>query len=84
MNYEQKAFDKVLRLADHVAATWDPAMKWMWGEALLGYALDELDKANGSNRYTDFLAAYCDHWAAADPEVNTLNIITESTQMLLG
>ena len=70
MNYERKAFDKVLRLADHVAATWDPAMKWMWGEALLGYALDELDKANGSNRYTDFLAAYCDHWAAADPEVN--------------
>ena len=45
MEYKQEYYEKVRRLADHVAATWDPKMKWMWGEALLGYALDELDKA---------------------------------------
>ena len=31
-----------LALADFVVSTWDPKMKWMWGEALLGYALDEV------------------------------------------
>ena len=70
MRYEQQEFDKVLRLADHVASTWDPKMKWMWGEALLGYALDELDKVNGTTRYTEFLTAYCDYWAKADPAVD--------------
>ena len=45
-------------------------MKWMWGEALLGYALDELDKVNGTDRYTEFLTAYCDYWAKVDPAVD--------------
>ena len=70
MRYEQQEFDKVLRLADYVASTWDPKMKWMWGEALLGYALDELDKVNGTHRYTEFLTAYCDYWAKVDPAVD--------------
>ena len=47
MNYNEKYYDRVRRLADYVTATEDPKMKWMWGEALLGYALDELDKENG-------------------------------------
>ena len=63
-------YEKVGRLADFVAATWDPKMKWMWGEALLGYALDELDRANNTQRYTDFLTRYCDYWAAVDPAVD--------------
>lgn len=70
MNYNKNYYDKVVRLADFVAATWDPKMKWMWGEALLGYAMDELDKENGRSDYTDFLKAYCDHWAKADPAVD--------------
>ena len=70
MRYEQQEFDQVLRLADHVVATWDPKMKWMWGEALLGYALDELDRENGSSRYTSFLTAYCDYWVKQDPAVD--------------
>ena len=63
-------YEKVKKLADFVAATWDPKMKWMWGEALLGYALDELDKENGATDYTDFLTRYCDHWVAEDPRVD--------------
>ena len=70
MEYKQEYYEKVRRLADHVAATWDPKMKWMWGEALLGYALDELDKAGGTNNYTDFLTKYCDWWVSRDPAVD--------------
>ena len=70
MIYNEKYYDKVKRLADYVSATADPKMKWMWGEALLGYALDELDKENGREDYTEFLSAYCDYWAKADPDVD--------------
>ena len=67
MQFNKEYYDKVKRLADFVASTWDPKMKWMWGEALLGYAMDELDKENGREDYTDFLCAYCDYWAKEDP-----------------
>ena len=70
MKYNQHYYDRVGRLADFVSATWDPKMKWMWGEALLGYALDELDKQNGESKYTDFLTKYCDYWAEVDPAVD--------------
>ena len=70
MNYNEKYYDSVRRLADYVTATEDPKMKWMWGEALLGYALDELDKENGTEDYTAFLRAYCDYWAKVDPAVD--------------
>ena len=70
MNYNEKYYDRVRRLADYVSATEDPKMKWMWGEALLGYALDELDKENGTEDYTAFLRAYCDYWAKVDPAVD--------------
>ena len=42
----------------------------MWGEALLGYALDELDKENGREDYTPFLKAYCDYWVKLNPAVD--------------
>lgn len=70
MEYRNEYYEKVKRLADYVAATWDPKMKWMWGEALLGYAMDELDKENGREDYTSFLRDFCDHWAKADPAVD--------------
>lgn len=70
MNNSSEYYAKVKRLADFVASSWDPKMKWMWGEALLGYALDEFDKANGSEDYTAFLRAYCDYWVKADPAVD--------------
>ena len=70
MQYRESYYKKVIQLADFVTSTWDPKMKWMWGEALLGYALDELDKANNSNSYTDFLKMYCDYWVKENPAVD--------------
>ena len=70
MHFDKAYYDKVSSLADFVTASWDPKMKWMWGEALLGYALDELDHANKSEKYTDFLTRYCDYWVKADPAVD--------------
>ena len=70
MNFNQEYYSKVVRLADYITKTSDPKMKWMWGEALLGYALDELDKENGKGDYTEFLCNYCDYWAKADPAVD--------------
>lgn len=70
MQYREEYFDKVKRLADFVARSSDPKMKWMWGEALLGYAMDELDRVCGREDYTSFLCAYCDYWAKQDPAVD--------------
>ena len=70
MNFNEKYYEKVTRVADFITSTDDPRMKWMWGEALLGYALDELDKENGREDYTSFLRAYCDYWAKVDPAVD--------------
>ena len=50
MQYLDTYYKKVNQLADYVTATMDPKMKWMWGEALLGYALDEFDKENNINQ----------------------------------
>ena len=70
MKYNQEYFDTVKELCDYVAATMDPKMKWMWGEALLGYALDEMDKITGKEDYTPFLTKYCDYWAKVNPAVD--------------
>ena len=68
--FNEEYYARVKRLADFITATTEPKMKWMWGEALLGYALDELDKENEREDYTKFLAAFCDYWAKADPAVD--------------
>ena len=67
MIFNKAYYEKVVRLADYIVSTTDPKMKWMWGEALLGYALDELDRENGKEDYTAFLCKFCDYWAAQDP-----------------
>ena len=69
MEYKNEYFDKVTRLADYLTATIDPKMKWMWGEALLGYSLDELDRLQNTEKYTDFLKKYCDIWYLENPSV---------------
>lgn len=63
-------FRRVLCLADGFVSAADPQMRWMWGEALLGFALLELDEVMGEDRYLPFLKAYCDHWAARAPRVD--------------
>ena len=70
MNFNEESYNKVKRLADYVVSASEPQMKWMWGEALLGYALDEFDKENGREDYTAFLRGYCDYWAKRDPAVD--------------
>ena len=39
MEISIEKYKKVESLADFITASSDPKMKWMWGEALLGYAL---------------------------------------------
>ncbi|MBR5241572.1 MAG: hypothetical protein IKV20_00400 [Clostridia bacterium] len=70
MNYNEELFEKVKALADYIVASADPRMKWMWGEALLGYALDEMDKERDTTDYVEFLKAYCDYWAKVDPAID--------------
>ena len=70
MEYKQHYFDKVNKLADYIIKSMEPKMKWMWGEALLGYALDELDNINNTSLYTKFLTDYCDYWYEKDPAVD--------------
>ena len=70
MQYTEDYYKKVNRLADYITASMDPKMKWMWGEALLGFSLDELDKENGTTKYQDFLVKYCDYWVEKDPAVD--------------
>jgi len=67
---KSKAFEKVVDLANYVAKTWDPKMKWMWGEALLGYSLSMLDEHMKTDNYTKFLCDYCDYYVAHPPRVD--------------
>lgn len=67
---QNKAFEKVLRLVTQIAASWDPKMKWMWGEALFGYALSQLDDYLGQENFTPFLTAFCDHYVAYPPKID--------------
>ncbi len=63
-------FRRVVRLVDDFTSSADPRLRWMWGEALLGFALLELDAALGEDRYLPFLRTFGDHWAARDPRVD--------------
>lgn len=68
--FKSEYFEKSRKLADFVRDTWDPKMKWMWGEALLGYAMSELDQLTGRDDYTDFLTAFCDYYVANPPKTD--------------
>jgi unsaturated rhamnogalacturonyl hydrolase len=57
-------------LADSIVRQFKPEMRWMWGEALLGYALSELDAYLGTNKYESFLKGYCDHYVKHSPRVD--------------
>ncbi len=63
-------FTKVLDLATYITKTWEPKMKWMWGEALFGYALSMLDDHLKTDQFTKFLADYCDYYVTHPPRVD--------------
>lgn len=65
-----KVIEKVINIADDITSTWEPKMKWMWGEALFGYALSLLDEHMGEDRYTTFLKEYCDYYVENPPRVD--------------
>ncbi len=60
---------KVKRLCDHMVKTREPKMRWMWGEALFGYALSELDAYLCAEEYTPFLTGFCDYYMGHPPRV---------------
>ena len=62
--------ESVKNLADSVIRQIKPEMKWMWGEALLVYALSELDAYHQEDRHTPFLTAYCDYYVQNEPRVD--------------
>ena len=70
MEYKHEYYNKVNELAKYIITSMDSKMKWMWGEALLGYALDELDNYNKTSFYTKFLTDYCNYWYEKDPAVD--------------
>lgn len=61
---------KVIDLNHYITHTWDPKMKWMWGEALYGYSLSKLDEHFNEETYTDFLKAYVDYYVKNPPRVD--------------
>lgn len=65
-----KYFEKVCDLCDYWVSVNKPEMRWMWGQALIGFALSELDKHTGSDKYTPFLTAFCDHYVKNPPRVD--------------
>lgn len=57
-------FLRVEQLAVSAAKQYTGNLQWMWGDALLGYALSELDAWNNEDRYLSLLQNYCDHYVA--------------------
>ncbi|MBU0936380.1 MAG: glycoside hydrolase family 88 protein [Spirochaetes bacterium] len=72
---EPSYYNKATALADFVCRSWDPKMKWMWGEALLGFALARLDDFQGTHKYQAFLQAYCDYYVAHPPRMDQSDTI---------
>jgi unsaturated rhamnogalacturonyl hydrolase len=63
-------FSKVTRLCDYWVSKNKPEMPWMWGHALMGYALSELDSYLGTDKYTPFLKAFCDYYVKNPPNID--------------
>ncbi len=59
----------VKELCDYMVKTREPKMRWMWGEALFGYALSLLDNHLETEDYTPFLSGFCDYYMVHDPRV---------------
>ncbi|MFV0413907.1 MAG: glycoside hydrolase family 88 protein [Oscillospiraceae bacterium] len=67
---KENGMERIVQLCRDVVAHTDPKMKWMWGEALFGYALSQLDEFYGTDEFTPFLTAYCDYWATHAPAID--------------
>lgn len=65
-----KYYTRVKSLADSIITQKPAKMRWMWGEALLGYALSELDAYEKRDDYTAFLTGFCDYYVDNEPRVD--------------
>ena len=61
--------EKVICLCRDAAAARPPS-RWMWGDALFGFALSQWDCVNGTDEFTAALCAYCDHYVKHPPAVD--------------
>ncbi len=59
------------KLADYIVRTKDPHMRWTWGQGIMGAAFDDLDAYLGTENYTPFLRAFCDHYVKHEPTVDS-------------
>ncbi len=61
---------RVIALAESAISGQPPQMKWMWGQALLGYALTEIDSYTGEDRFKKFTQGFCDYYVQNQPRVD--------------
>ena len=61
-------FKKVLDLVRDYREHNSPKMKWMWGEALLGYAMLMLDEFFGTKENLPFLVEYSEYYLKTVPK----------------
>lgn len=61
--------EKVISLCREAAKV-KPPSRWMWGDALFGFALSEWDRLNGTDEFTAALCAYCDNYVKHPPAVD--------------
>lgn len=66
------ALEVAVELCDDIAAVHRDrkVLPWMWGPALLGFALAKLDEHLGEDRYLPCLERYGDHYLAHPPAIN--------------
>lgn len=66
------ALDVAVALCDDIVAqsTNQRVMSWMWGPALLGYALTLLDGHLDDSRYENFLLRFADHHLEQPPRID--------------
>jgi unsaturated rhamnogalacturonyl hydrolase len=68
-NASRPDVEKVIDLCRDAAKA-KPPSRWMWGDALFGYALAEWDRENGTDEFTAVLKAYCDRYVRHPPAVD--------------
>lgn len=66
----ERALATALDLCDSVVARQTEVAPWMWGPALLGFALGRLDEHLGEPRYRDHLLRYARHHLAHPPRID--------------
>ena len=65
------SIDLAVKLADYIVSSVNPAMRWSWGQGIMGAALDDLDTYMGTEKYLPFLKGFCDYYVKHEPNVSS-------------